>query len=282
MSLHKTFEWTNDGYKFFSQKWLPEEKPAAKIILVHGLGEHSDRYEHVAKFFNDLQLAVYAFDHRGHGKTSGKRGDIASYDAAASDIDQVIGIANKEFPTVPTILYGHSLGGAIVLNYALTKTTPLLGVICTSPGLASGDPLPPVKMFMAKLLNKILPTTLINNGLDVNNLSHDLKVVEKYQNDPLVHPQISARLGMELITKGTWMVDNASKLKYPLLLLQGGQDKLVNPPMTAKFAAAAPKNLITYQEFPDLYHEMHNEIESQQFFNTIKHWIDQRLREVEV
>ncbi len=280
MSIQSTFEWTTGQYNMFSQKWLPESTPAAKVILVHGLGEHITRYEHVAKFFNDLNIAMYSFDHRGHGKSSGKRGDIASYETACGDVQRMVDFANEEFPQIPTFLYGHSLGGAIVLYYALTKTSPLTGVICTSPGLASGDPLPPFKLFMARTLNKIMPTFLINNGLDVNNLSHDQAVVDRYINDPLVHPQISARLGMELITKGAWLVENAGQLKYDLLLLQGGKDKLVNPEMTAQFAQNAPKNLITYHQFPLLYHEMHNEIESEEFFNMIKEWVNTRLREV--
>lgn len=282
MASQKTFTWSNDSYQFFSQKWLPDQKPRAKIILVHGLGEHSGRYDHMAKFFNDQELAMFAFDQRGHGKTSGKRGDIQSYAAAGDDIDCLIGIANEEFPTVATILYGHSLGGAIVLNYALTRQGPLAGIFCTSPGLGSGEPLPPLKLFLAKTLNKVLPTTLINNGLDVNNLSHDKNVVENYLNDPLVHPQISARLGMELISKGPWIVENAAQLKYPLLLLQGGQDKIVSPPLTANFAEKAPKNLITYHQFPNLFHEMHNEINNQDFLDTISNWINQRLREVQI
>ncbi|OJX41298.1 MAG: hypothetical protein BGO78_00700 [Chloroflexi bacterium 44-23] len=280
MSFHTTFEWTADEIKIFSQKWLPENKAVGKVIMVHGLGEHSMRYEHIAQFFNDLNIAFFAFDQRGHGKSSGKRGDIPSYSVACSDIDRMIGFANEEFPQIPTFLYGHSLGGAIVLYYGLTKTSPLTGIICTSPGLGSGEPLPAFKMFMAEILNKIMPTTTINNGLDVNNLSHDKSVVELYVNDPLVHPRISARLGMELISKGPWIVENANQLKYPLLLLQGGKDRLVSPPLTAQFAENAPQHLITYHLFPELYHEMHNEPENQEFLTTIKEWVELRLREV--
>lgn len=278
MTTHSTFEFrTVDNYNIFGQKWLPEGLLKANVILVHGLGEHSARYTHVAKFFNDQNIAMYSFDHRGHGKSSGIRGDIPSYKSACDDIEQVISIVQKDIPATPIFLYGHSLGGAIVLYFSLTRTADLAGVICTSPGLASGVPLPPFKLFMAKTLDKILPKTLINNGLDVNNLSHDQTVIDTYIHDPLVHPMISARLGMELINKGKWMVDNAHNLNYPLLLLQGAQDKLVNPPMTARFASNAPKSFITYREFPLLFHEMHNEIDSKEFFETIKLWIESRL-----
>lgn len=282
LSTHSTFEFTTiDNTKIFAQKWLPDGLIKAKVILVHGLGEHSGRYAHVARFFNDQNIAMYSFDHRGHGKSSGNRGDIPSYKVACNDIEQIMAIANQELPAAPLFLYGHSLGGAIVLYFSLTKSIPLTGIICTSPGLATGAPLPPFKLFMAKTLDKILPKTLIANGLDVNNLSHDQKVIDTYIHDPLVHPKISARLGMELINKGNWMVDNAHNLNYPLLLLQGGQDTLVNPPMTAKFANNAPQNLITYHQFPHLYHEMHNEIDSKDFFDMIKFWIENQLQKVQ-
>ena len=278
MNNHTSFTWeTNDKYQIFSQKWIPAESPKAVILIVHGLGEHSSRYQHMAQFFNSQQYSVYSFDQRGHGKSSGPRGDIPSYKVAGDDIDQLIKTVQKDYPSIPIFLYGHSLGGAIVLYYGLTRSSQIKGIICTSPGLASGVPLPPLKMGLAKILAAVAPKTAINNGLDVENLSHDQRVIDAYKNDPLVHPMISARLGMELISKGPWMIENASQFKYPLLLLQGELDHLVDPKMTSNFTRAADSKKVQFKQFPGLFHEMHNEINNTEFLNTITDWLGEQL-----
>lgn len=268
---------TDDNYQIFSQKWIPAEKPKASIIIVHGLGEHSSRYQHLAHFFNAQRYSVYSFDQRGHGKSSGPRGDIPTYKIACDDIDSLIKSVQEVDPSNPIFLYGHSLGGAIVLYYGLTRSSTIKGIICTSPGLASGVPLPPLKMGLAKILASIAPKTAINNGLDVENLSHDHKVIDAYKNDPLVHPMISARLGMELISKGPWMIENANQFKYPLLLLQGEMDHLVDPKMTSKFAKAVGSSKVQYKEFPGLFHEMHNELDNSEFLKTLTEWLEKQL-----
>jgi len=268
---------TDDNYQIFTQKWIAVEEPKAVIIIVHGLGEHSSRYQHLAHYFNTQQYSVYSFDQRGHGKSSGPRGDIPSYNIACNDVDSIIKSVREDYPLIPIFLYGHSLGGAIVLYYGLTRSSPINGIICTSPGLASGVPLPPLKMGLAKVLASIAPKTAINNGLDVENLSHDHKVIDDYKNDPLVHPMISARLGMELISKGPWMIENANQFKYPLLLLQGEMDHLVDPKMTLKFAKALGSAKVQFREFPGLFHEMHNELNNSEFLSTIIEWLEKRL-----
>jgi alpha-beta hydrolase superfamily lysophospholipase len=279
MQNHLTFNWeTKDQYQIFAQKWVPSNEPKAVTLIVHGLGEHSSRYEHVAQFLNGHNCAVYSFDHRGHGKSSGSRGDIPSYKIAGDDIDSLIQFIQKDFPTLPIFLYGHSLGGAIVLYYGLTRNTSAVkGIICTSPGLASGVPVPPLKLRFAKIMAAIAPKITVNNGLDVENISHDKAVVEKYNNDPLVHPLISARLAMELVSKGEWMIANANQFKYPLLLLQGGKDHLVDPKATASFARAASQINILYKEFPEFFHEMHNETGNSEFLNTIVSWLNEQI-----
>ena len=273
-----TFNWeTQDKTKIFAQKWLTDTDPRAVIIIVHGLGEHSSRYAHIAKMLNEENIAVFGFDHRGHGKSGGSRGDIPSYDIACDDIDEMIKIVRKELPSIPVFLYGHSLGGAIVLNYGLTRNSQIKGIICTSPGLGTSDPVPEFQLKMVKLLSKIAPKVTINNGLDVENLSHDQNVIQAYRNDPLVHPKISTRLALELITKGQKMIEIADQFKYPLLLLQGEKDHLVNPNLTKKFAENAKNTNIRYKEFPDFYHEMHNELSNEEFLLSIKSWLNEQI-----
>jgi len=274
MSVIENFEWkTKEGEKIFSQKWRVEGTVKAVLVLVHGLGEHIGRYNHVAKFFNHHQISIYGFDHRGHGKSSGKRGHIGSNQFFISDIETMIEMAKKENPGIPVFLYGHSLGGNMVLYFSLFKKPSIKGVICTSPGLGAGEPVPPAKLFAAKILNTILPSMTMDNGLDVHNLSHNPQVIKEYQEDPLVHSMISARLAMDMFSNGDWNVENAGKFNLPLLLLQGEKDHIVNLEKTKQFAAKVPNSLITFKIFPELYHELHNEYEQDQVFNFMLDWI---------
>lgn len=278
MSTNTQFNWlTSDKFNIFAQKWAIDQNPKAVVIIVHGLGEHSSRYNHMAKFFNEKNIVVYSFDHCGHGRSSGVRGDIPSYDHACNEINYLIEVAQKEFPLTPVFLYGHSLGGAIVLYYAVSKDSNIKGIICTSPALKTGAPLPPLKIIFAKILNAIVPKVTMNNGLDVNNLSHDQNVINAYKEDPLVHPNISVRLGMELIENGAFLVENANQIKYPVLLLQGEKDHLVNPKSTCEFAQNAVGKNIQFIQYPELFHEMHNELDNQDFLNTISNWLDSQI-----
>ena len=278
MSTLENFEWkTKEGEIIYSQKWLSDANVKAVIVLVHGLGEHIGRYNYVAEFFNQNQISVYGFDHRGHGKSSGKRGHIGSNQFFMDDIETMINIAKKDNPDLPIFLYGHSLGGNMVLYYSLFKQPSIKGVIATSPGLGTGEPVPPVKLFAAKILKTILPSMTMNNGLDVNNLSHNPQVIKDYQEDPLVHPMISAKLAMLMFENGDWIIENARKFNLPLLLLQGGKDHIVDLNKTKQFAANVPASVITFKIFPELFHEMHNEYEKDQVLNFILDWIKKNL-----
>jgi alpha-beta hydrolase superfamily lysophospholipase len=276
MSTVENSEWkTNEGEKMFSQKWLTDVQTKAVVVLVHGLGEHIGRYNHVAKFLNQNQISVYGFDHRGHGKSSGKRGHIGSNQFFMSDIDHMIAEAKKENPEIPIFIYGHSLGGNMVLYYALSKKPAIKGVIATSPGLGTGEPVPPAKLLAAKILKTLVPAMTMDNGLDVNNLSHNPQVIKDYQEDPLVHPMISAKLATLMFSNGDWIIENASKFNLPLLLLQGEKDHIVSLEKTKLFAEKVPASLITFKIFPGLYHEMHNEYEQDQVLSYILEWINQ-------
>lgn len=272
------FTWkTIDGLTLFAREWQPESEPKALVILIHGLGEHIGRYEHVAQAFTDAGFILRGFDLRGHGQSEGPRGHADSYDQIAFDIDQFIHEAGSAHPAMPVFLYGHSLGGALVLYYGETHQGFLKGIIATSPGLAPTNPLPAVKMTAAKIFSRIAPGLTMNNDLDVTGLSHDPEVAKKYSSDPLVHPLISARLGMELINKGKFIVDHASQIAVPLLLLQGSEDRLVNPPMTDVFAKHVQADLLTYQVIPGGYHELHNEPDKQKVIQIMVDWLSAHL-----
>jgi alpha-beta hydrolase superfamily lysophospholipase len=266
---------TKDGLKIFAREWRPEKTPVAAVSLVHGLGEHSGRYEHVARMFNQAGITLMAFDLRGHGRSEGIRGHFPSYDIVMDDITQLLEQTRQNNPGVPLFLYGHSLGGSLVLNFGLTRTYPLSGIIATSPGLAAGTPVSPLTMTAGKLLYSLLPTMTLPNGLDLNGLSQDPEVKKVYLADPLVHSKISARLGMDLLNKGPWIIAHASEFRYPLLLLQGGADVIANP-RTNRELAEKMGNKVTFQWFEGKYHELHNEPGKEEMVAGIITWMKTR------
>lgn len=273
--LHNENSWqTKDGTRIFAQDWYPEEPPRAAVVLVHGLGEHSGRYQHVAKYFTQAGYALTSMDLRGHGQSGGVRGHF-SFEAIMNDIHQLLDHTKKSFPNSPLFLYGHSLGGALALYFGYTQKRDLHGLIVTSPGLAAGSPLPTVKIMAGKLLNSIVPKFTMNNGLDFDSLSHDPEVKKKYLSDPLVHPLISARGGIQLLNAGAWIRSQKGPFPYPLLLMQGADDRIVNAAANEQFAKGLTGD-ITFKMWPGLCHELHNEYDQESVLKFMVDWLDQR------
>lgn len=269
------------GLNLFGRDWHPDDQaPKAVITLIHGLGDHSGRFAHVAKFFTNCGIAVTTFDLPGHGRSEGKRGHFESYDAVMQDIQSLVQYTVNKYPDLPVFLYGHSLGGALVLYFGYTQNANLYGLVVTSPGLSPAAPIPPFKLVMGKILSRVLPSFGMDNGLDTSGISHDPLVVERYRNDPLVHPFISARLGMDLIANGEWILarNSSSPFPYPLLFMQGDQDRLVNPQKNIAFGQQLTGD-VTFKTWQGMYHELHNETDQLDVFHLIFDWIEHRLIE---
>jgi alpha-beta hydrolase superfamily lysophospholipase len=264
------------GQKIYLKEWIPETVKGT-VVLIHGLGEHIGRYDHVAAAFNQAGYAVMGLDLPGHGRSGGIRGHISSYESVMDLISSRLQDAGQCFPEATHFLYGHSLGGNLVLYYALTRNPHLTGIISTSPGLGVATPPPALQIAMGKVLSVIAPSVLMDNGLDLSGLSHDPAVIEAYKNDPLVHGKISARLAIKFLAAGKWIIENASKFPaIPLLLLQGGADRIVSPQATDEFAQKCTAKL-TYKVYPGLYHELHNEFEKEEIITTMIDWMNQQL-----
>jgi alpha-beta hydrolase superfamily lysophospholipase len=273
------FSWkTKDGLNLYAKEWKPDGAVKAVVALVHGLGEHIGRYDHVAEAFGKEGFAMVGFDQRGHGKSDGIRGYETSYDTIMDDITQNIQNAKDRYPGLPVFLYGHSLGGNLVLYYGLTRKPELKGIIATSPGLATAEPLPPALMLMSKVMYRLAPSMKIKNGLALDGLSHDPEVAKKYIADSLVHPFISPRLALDMLNAGQYCIDHAAEFPLPLLLMQGTADRLVSPKKTKEFAAAAPLSKITYKEWSDHYHELHNEPDKAAVIATMVDWMNLELK----
>ncbi len=271
---HTEFSWQNpSGIRIFAQHWQPEGKVRGTVALIHGLGEHTGRYQNVAEALNASGYALAGFDLPGHGRSEGTRGH-ASYNRILTEIDCLLTEIDHRYPGLPHFLYGHSMGGALALYYTLKRKPTLQGVIATSPGLVPGTPVPAVKIFLAKYIARFAPTFTMNNGLDLGNLARDPAVINAYKADPLVHGKISARLGYDLLTSGRWMQAHAAEFPVPLLLVQGSADRLVSPEAVAAFAQSAPTEKTTYKIWDGFYHETHNEPEKQQVLDYMIDWIE--------
>lgn len=269
-----TVKWSlKEGIELVGREWRNQQAAVAAVALVHGLGEHCGRYDHVARAMNEAGINVMAMDMRGHGLSSGKRGHIPSFELAVSDISLLIQETKQRNPGVPIFLYGHSMGGLLTLYWGLNNPDIVKGIISSSPGLRPGTPISPVKKALGQVLYNLVPTFTMENGLNLNGLSRDPQVVEAYRNDPLVHPFVSARLGIDIIQKGEWVIENAKNFSHPLLLLQGSRDLLASPQATRDFAEML-KGKITFSWWEGLFHELHNEKEKDQVIGTIIKWIE--------
>ena len=261
-----------DDLDLYARAWEPNREPKASIMLVHGLGEHVVRYDHVAAALTEAGYAMLGFDLCGHGKSGGPRGHTTSYDALMDDIAAFSVQVDKRYPGLPIFLYGHSLGGNLVLNYALRRKPDLRGVIATGPWLKLAFAPPASQVTLGRLMNGIAPGFTQHSKLNTNGLSHDQAVVSAYENDPLVHDKISVRLFVEMYETGNWALDHAAEFPLPLLLLHGSADPITSAEASQEFAEKAGDK-VTLKIWDGLYHEIHNEPEKAEVFKVMLDWL---------
>jgi alpha-beta hydrolase superfamily lysophospholipase len=267
---------SSDGKELFAKEW-PEEKPKAVIALVHGLGEHISRYEHMATFFNSHGIAVIGFDHRGHGKTVGRLGHIPGFEIMMDDVDALIKVCKEKYPEKPVFLYGHSMGACLVLNHTLKRKPEIKATIASAPPIILDNKPSAIIIGLGKLMRNVLPSFTQPNGLNVNHISKDPEEVAKYVKDPLVHNKVSASLGMDLLDAGEWLDNYKGTSPLPLLIMHGAADQITSAASSENFAEKMG-NKTTFKKWDGLYHEIHNEPEQQQVFEFIFNWINDQLK----
>jgi len=275
----KSFDtsWDNkDGTKFYGMGWEPDKKPKAVVCLVHGHGEHIGRYAHVGEAFSKAGYVLAGYDERGHGRTSGARGHIPSYEAMMNDIADFLELMRTRHPGLPLFLYGHSMGGNQVLNFALRRKPELAGVIATDPWLKLAFDPPAIKVTLGRLMNNIYPAFTQASELETAALSRDPQVVRAYEQDPLVHDKISARLFVSIYESGLWALEHAAEFPLPLLLMHGTADRLTSWQASREFAERAGKK-VTWRAWDGFYHEIHNEPEKAEVLKAMTDWIDKLL-----
>ena len=250
----------------------PGENTRAVIIMVHGLGEHIQRYNYWADLFKREGIGFLGVDLPGHGNSQGKRGSIKSYSLLFEMLDILLKSCNQTFPGCPVYIYGHSLGGGIVLDYLLRRNPKIKGAIVTSPWLRLSFEPPKSKVFLASLMKHLMPGLIQPSGLNVNHISHDLNVVEKYKSDPLVHDKISVALFDGAMTSAKYSLSHTSELKINTLLLHGSDDMITSPAGSKEFAGKT--NLVELKIWDGGFHELHNEPFKEEVFKYILNWIN--------
>lgn len=272
--LHQEFNFNYYNTTFFGQFWQPKVVKAT-IVIIHGMGEHSGRYQHVAKKLTENGLGVIAFDQFGHGKTSGKRGHNPGFNKVLESISKLINKATDVFGEKPMFLYGHSMGGNAVINYTLRKKNNLTGIIATSPMLRLAFTPPKWKLLLGKVMLKLAPSITLGNELDPNDISRDKTEVEKYILDPLVHSKISPNFSLLFIDSGEWAIKNATSLKSPILLLHGTGDKIIDYKGTEAFAKKAKEPSLKL--YKNGYHELQNDLCKDEMLQDVVDWINNQL-----
>jgi acylglycerol lipase len=269
-----------EGTTFFLRGWQPENgHPKALVVLVHGLGEHTGRYAHVGKALTRAGYALVGFDLRGHGKSGGPRGHVSSLDAYMQDIRQFFSLMDQRYPAIPHFLYGHSLGGLLILAYAIQYGTGLKGVIATEPALRSSLQEQKAKVAMVRLLGSLAPTITVQSGLDAATLSRDPAVVHAYRKDPLVHDSTSLGFGKAALSAIDLCFARARDFPAPLLIMHGTGDKINYFSASEDFAGLVSEagRDVTLRLWNDLYHEIHNEPEKEEVFQFMIEWLDKQL-----
>ena len=266
---------TPDELRLWGQSWVPSHEIKALVCLIHGIGEHSSRYAHVAAFLNDAGYACFTFDHRGHGHSEGRRGHFPCLESVTDDMRLLLDQARIRYPGVPIILYGHSLGGNLVLNYVLRNTSEVRGVIVTAPMLRLAFKPSRIKTVLAKSLIRLLPTLSLPSGLDTRDISRDPEEVRKYDDDPIVHDRITPCF-LDLIHAGEWALEHASEFPKPLLLMHGSEDHITAHENSRQFAKQAGE-CCTLRIWEGLYHEIHNEPERADVMGEMISWMDRIL-----
>jgi alpha-beta hydrolase superfamily lysophospholipase len=263
-----------DGTTLHLVEWSAEG-PRGTVLIVHGLGEHGDRYGHVAQWLSTRGFRVVSYDQRGHGQSQGPRGISPTPDALYEDLELVIDTVRP--PNEKLIVLGHSMGGAIAARFVADQRRPIDGLILSSPALAAN--LSMMQKLQLYIGERTMPMIAQGNGLDPKMISHNQTVVRAYMEDPLVHDRISARLARVLIDAGEVARTKASHWQVPTLLVYAGADALVSPSGSDAFAASAPREFVESTKFDGLYHEILNETEAlaAPVFARIEQWLDARF-----
>ncbi|GBE63750.1 lysophospholipase [Mycobacterium sp. MFM001] len=265
------------GVRIVYDVWTPDTAPRGVVVLSHGMGEHARRYDHVAQRFGDDGLVTYALDHRGHGRSGGKRVLVKDISEYTGDFDTLVGIATKDYPACKRVVLGHSMGGGIVFAYGVERPDNYDLMVLSGPAVAAQEQVSPLLAFLAKALGAVAPGLPVQE-LDSSAISRDPAVVNAYDADPLVHHgKVPAGVARALVLVGETMPGRAPALTAPLLVVHGSEDRLITVDGSRRLVECVGSTDVELKVYPGLYHEVFNEPEQNQVLDDVISWINARL-----
>jgi len=262
---------TADGTELFTRTWEHPD-PIGTVLIVHGMGEHSGRWHHVAEHFVNEGFEVFSYDQRAHGRSGDGVLDIGSFDDFVSDLAEMIERVRTDGR--PLVVYAHSMGGLIGTMHAESSNPQPDLFVLSAPALAANTPAP-VRL-AAKVLGRIVPTLTIKSTVEKDHLSRDPKVGEAYVADPLVYMKGTTRFGKEFLAAMDAATGSLQDISTNTLVIHGADDELVPPRASAPLAGVEG---VERRVFPGLRHEMHNEPESKEVLDFVTGWVKSRLQD---
>ncbi len=264
-----------DDTDLFYRYWQSDSAKAA-LVIIHGIGEHSERYQNVVKMLVPHGYSIYTFDLRGHGRSSGQRGHISSWDQYRADLAAFVELVREKQSDCPLYLFGHSMGSLIVLDRIIRNPEAFSGLIVSGAAIEPTGVGNPFLILVAKVLSGLMPRYSLPLGIDISALSGDQGVLDCYRNDPLVHGRVTVRWGMESLRIIDEIKQKLDCIDIPMLILHGANDS-INDPYGSEYIyqkiSSEDKTLFIH---PQCHHELHNDVHYVTVVELIKEWLDVR------
>jgi len=267
---------SHQGHTLRTLSWEPEGEAQGVVVLVHGYAEHAGRYDALAKALTERQLAVEALEFPGHGRSQGRRGEVASFDGLVADLANFVDATGEVYGELPLGLFGHSMGGAVSAQLLALRPDSVKAAVLSAPYLRHGKPVPPVQAQAVRLLAGIAPRLGVQK-LDPGELSRIQGEVDAYRNDPLIHTgMVNARTAAQLL-QGSKVLNEAQKIRVPLLIIHGTDDRVSHPGGSRELASRVASRDLTLELVEGGYHELLNDLEGNRLTELVADWLMSRL-----
>jgi alpha-beta hydrolase superfamily lysophospholipase len=264
---------SRDGTRLHVRTW-PVDQPRIWLAIAHGLGEHSGRYESLARAMSGYRIGCYAVDLRGMGRSQGRRGHLGRWQDWVEDYACFYQTVLEDAGGMEVVPLGHSFGGLVVVSAVLFGAVNPSRFVLSNPAFRAAVEVPSWKLQLGRAASRLLPALTMANEVDPALISRDQSVVEAYRNDPLVHDRISARLFVEWSSASRQALDRAAEIEVPFLLIVGSHDRLIDPQGAADFSSRATADH-SMRLYPGRYHEPFNDLGAEEVFADLAGWLEQ-------
>ncbi|MEM7572069.1 MAG: lysophospholipase [Bacteroidota bacterium] len=280
MSIRE-FSWkTAQGLKIYAAEW-PHQQPQGVVGLIHGIGEHCRRYDEMGQALQAAGYAMIGYDRQGFGRSEGKRGFVEKFSYFYDEIAQLILECERKYPDLPVFLYGHSMGGNLLLSYLIRRKPQIAGAVASAPYISLPFKVNPITLNMGRLMRRVYPAFTVSNQVDNTLLSRSPGVGEAMLADPHSHDKVSSIVGIDMMKTAARLDEFEGRVTIPLLIMHGDADGLTSFSASEAFSNRVAAPSMEFKAWPGLYHELHNEPERQEVFTYVTNWLDRHLVDAE-